>query len=38
LFFSIFASKLNAYVETEKMPLSHQSLGAKGGNDPEGDQ
>jgi hypothetical protein len=34
----IFATKLNAYVETEEMPLSDQSHGAEGGYDLERDQ
>ena len=35
---TIFATKLNAYVEAEEMPLSDQSHGAKGGDDPERDK
>ena len=36
--FPIFATKLNAYVETEEMPLSYQSHGEEGTDDPERDQ
>ena len=36
--FPIFATKLNAYVKTEEMPLSDQSHGAKGGDDPKRDK